>query len=312
MLRKEELTDFLGHIQTSENSSVNTYLAYRTDLDQLWGFLTAHMTDDQGWQDVQQEHLDAYVSHLNAKGYSRATVARKLAASKSFFRALGDRQLIIANPSQKIRVPRITKKAPTILSPNEVHELIQAAGTHGSRGLRDRAIIAVLYSTGMRVTEVTSLKLSEVDTDQQQLTCIRRGQRIRRIPLTSEASDALAEYISRGRTELLGRQPTDNVFLNPAGAGLTRQAVWMMIKNCARSAGIQKTVTPHTLRHTRAAHMLEGGEDVHRVREWLGHANLSTTQSYLQKPDGPECAQIAPAPMTHARSEAQLAPISAV
>ncbi len=225
--------------------------------------------------------MDGYITHLYQGTYGAATVVRKIAAAKAFFRAISDRSVIPENPLRRMKLPKLDKHAPFTLSEADVNRLIAATGTSSlPRAMRDRALLAVIYGTGMRVSELIALKVGDVNVADGWINCVTRLSRTRRIPLNREAVQFVGDYITNARPAFIGIEPTEIVFLNPSGGGLTRQAVWMLIRNYARAAGITGSVTPHTLRHSRAAHMLDAGEDVRRVKEWLGHANLSTTQAY--------------------------------
>jgi integrase/recombinase XerD len=183
-----------------------------------------------------------------------------------------------------LRSPKVEKRAPRLLSEEEVAQLFEAASkTPPPRSLRDRALLEVIYSTGMRVSEAIGLRLSDVDFEAGTVKCAGRGTRQRSAPLTPHAMAALRDYMDHSRSDMMGTTNTDYVFLNPLGTKLTRQAVWQLTRQYAQAAGIQGELTPHTLRHSRAAHMLNNGEDIRRVQEWLGHANLATTQMYRAK-----------------------------
>ena len=273
--------DFLAEVKSGEHASLNTYLAYKSDLGQLVAYLEGTSPAVSRWESVDVASVDGYIAHLQLHGYGKSTVARKIAAAKALFRTMGDHSVIPENPLHRMKLPKLERHPPFTLSEAEVTGLIAAAGiTQVPRALRDRALLAVLYGTGMRVSEVISLKLDELHLTEGWIHCVTRINRARRIPLNRDAIQYLNDYLATGREALLGSEPTTTVFLNPSGSGLTRQAVWMLIRNYARAAGIAGAVTPHTLRHSRASHMLSAGEDVRRVKEWLGHANLSTTQAY--------------------------------
>jgi integrase/recombinase XerD len=183
-----------------------------------------------------------------------------------------------------LKSPRVEKRAPRLLTPEEINRLFEAASTGTQpRSSRDRALLEVIYSTGMRVSEAINLRVSDVDLEHGEVRCAGRGNRERRAPLLPRTVSALRDYLARARLDLVGSASSDYVFLNPQGARLTRQAVWLMTRQYSKAADIEGEVTPHTLRHSRAAHMLDGGEDVRRVQEWLGHANLATTQMYQQR-----------------------------
>jgi integrase/recombinase XerD len=275
------IDDFLKFLETERSSSVNTVLAYRNDLGQFAEFLAQNMSADGGWTGVTQENIVAYVDTLTQRGYTKSTIARKIAALKTLFHWLNQQSLIRDDPTLRLKSPRVDKRAPRLLTQEEVNNLIDAtAQVPQPRSARDHALLEVLYSSGMRVSEAINLRLGDIELDANQVRCVGRGNRQRKAPLLARSIAALREYLANARVELMGSVSTDYVFLNPQGTKLTRQAVWLMTRQYAKTAGIEGDVTPHTLRHSRAAHMLGDGEDVRRVQEWLGHANLATTQMY--------------------------------
>lgn len=291
------IEEFLEYLRTGRNASPNTIWAYRNDLSQLAAYLTQHQPADADWSAITHETLADYVESLRQRGYTTSTIARKIAALKTLFHWLSQRGAISEDVSIRLKSPRVEKRAPRLLSPEEISRLFDAAAAAPQpRAARDRALLEVIYSTGMRVSEAINLRLADLNLETNEVRCVGRGERERMAPLLPRTVAALREYLAQARMELAGNSATDYVFLNPQGARLTRQAVWLMTRQCARAAGIEGDVTPHTLRHSRAAHMLSSGEDVRRVQEWLGHANLATTQMYRQrKAGGPSPAPESPA-----------------
>jgi integrase/recombinase XerD len=280
------ITEFLDQIQDSRNASQNTILAYRNDLGQFTSYLTRTMPEDATWDNVNDETLSGYIASLTTQNYSKATTARKVAALKSLFHWMGKQGAVAQDPSISLKSPKVDKLTPRVLSEEEVERLFAATGNNPlPRSLRDRALLELIYSTGMRVSEAISLRLTDVDMENAEVKCAGRGTRNRRAPLTASAQTALQNYINQSRPATATNQPNEFLFLNPAGSNLTRQAVWLMTRQYARYAGIEGEITPHTLRHSRAAHMLQGGEDVRKVQSWLGHANITTTQAYHVKRD---------------------------
>jgi integrase/recombinase XerD len=273
------IDEFLKFLETERSSSVNTVLAYRNDLGQFMEYLVQTAPNDGEWSSVSQDSIVNYVDTLTQRGYTKSTIARKIAALKTLFHWLNQRGIMHDDPTLRLKSPRVDKRTPRLLSQEEVNNLIDAtAGVSQPRASRDRALLEVVYSTGMRVSEAINLRLGDVDLEENQVRCTGRGNRQRKAPLLPRAVEALRDYLNNARVELMGNISTDFVFLNPQGTKLTRQAVWLMTRQYAKAAGIEGDVTPHTLRHSRAAHMLGDGEDVRRVQEWLGHANLATTQ----------------------------------
>jgi integrase/recombinase XerD len=287
---RSTINDFLDYLQQVKQSSANTVMAYRNDLSQFADFLSTTLPAGSAWSDVKPEQIDAYVAKLTSGNYTPSTTARKIAAMKTLFHWLsqdrGDGQrLVTDDPTVHLRSPKVQKRAPRLLTEEEVGRLFDAASkTPPPRSLRDRALLEVIYSTGMRVSEAISLKLGDIDFESGTVRCAGRGTRQRVAPLTLNAINALRDYLDRARADMMGSATTDFVFLNPLGTKLTRQAVWQLTRQYAQQAGVEGELTPHTLRHSRAAHMLNSGEDIKRVQEWLGHANLATTQMYRPKP----------------------------
>ena len=275
------IDEFLKFLETERSSSVNTVLAYRNDLGQFTEYLAQSAPSDGDWAGINQDSIVSYVDALTQRGYTKSTIARKIAALKTLFHWLNQRGIMHDDPTLRLKSPRVDKRTPRLLTQEEVNNLMDATTTVSQpRSSRDRALLEVVYSTGMRVSEAINLRLSDLDMDSNQIRCTGRGNRQRKAPLLPRAAEALRDYLNNARVELMGNVATDYVFLNPQGTKLTRQAVWLMTRQYAKSASIEGDVTPHTLRHSRAAHMLGEGEDVRRVQEWLGHANLATTQMY--------------------------------
>ena len=281
------IQDFLTSLQSERTTSANTVMAYRNDLNQFADHLKGTLAPETDWPRLTQNHLNEYVASMAGK-YAASTIARKIAAIKTLFHWLHKTGLIPDDPSMRLRPPHIEKKAPRIMSEDEVFRLFESTiRTPAPRSLRDRALLELIYSTGMRVSEVIGLKLSDVDFEAATARCEGKGARQRAAPLTQRAMSALKDYLDNARIEMLGQNAGEYIFLNPVGTRLTRQAIWLTTRQYARSANLEGDVTPHTLRHSRAVHMLRAGEDVRRVQEWFGHANLATTQMYVQKENKP-------------------------
>ncbi|MBN1287826.1 MAG: tyrosine recombinase [Anaerolineae bacterium] len=284
---KQALSDFLKHLAQEQNYAQNTLAAYRNDLDQLSRFCSAEAQPlVHGWADATPQTIEQYVDHLYKRAYAPSTIARKVAATKSFFQYLTTRQVIAVDPAANLNAPRVKKNAPQILSPEEIARLVGAiydpANDLNPRALRDRAILEVLYATGMRVTELVSLKVDAVDLPERTIVCANRAGQVRHIPMAA-AADSLVVYLEVGRPQLVKDPNEDTLFLNHRGQKLTRQGLWLIIKGYAEAAGLEAKVTPHMLRHSFAAHLLEDGAELREVQERLGHANISTTQVYKQR-----------------------------
>lgn len=274
------LTQYLNKI--AANKAGNTIAAYRNDLQQLLEFLRAQQAFTPG--QITPDMLALYVQTLqNApEGYASATIARKVAACKSFFRDLVLQQVLTTDPTAALPAPRVSKPTPRTLTLAEIQQLIMAlAQTNGPKALRDRALLELLFATGMRVTEVVNVRLTAVDWEKGEVQCGESAGPGRRVPLGA-ASSALKDYLERGRPALARETSPDMLFLNHRGKRLTRQGVWLLLKEAAEMAGLTGEITPHTLRHSFARHLVSQGEDIRRVQTLLGHANLSTTQVYRQ------------------------------
>jgi integrase/recombinase XerD len=281
---EQYLTQFLAALVAHKGYSENTIAAYRNDLMQFSRFVRDHRAAPTEPGEVTRELVEAYVERLQQgpDEYAPSTVARKIAAIKSFFHFLFEQKIILSDPAARLTSPKVKKNAPKTLSRVELERLLAAPGQQtGPKALRDRALLELLSSTGMRVTEVVNLLLEDVDWEQGVVICRGKGDKHRRIPLGSGLG-ALRDYLDQARPNLARESSPPLLFLNHRGHQLTRQGVWLILKEAAEAAGIGAEVTPHTLRHSFAKHLLGSGEDLRRVQELLGHANLSTTQMYRQ------------------------------
>jgi len=271
--------DFLSELR-AKGSANNTIIAYRNDLNQLVSYLAVALPEDATWSSVTLAVLQDYVKQLAEQHYSASTIARKVAALKTFFHGLVQYGLIAEDPAPQLRAPKVEKHVPRLLSQEEVGRLLEAVSKNGARNAqRDRALLEVIYATGMRVSEAINLRIGDVDLEANVVRCAT-GTRQRTIPLTAQAAAALRAYLDGARRDMTTLSGDDYVFINPSGRRITRQSVWQITRHYAQAAGLSSELTPHTLRHSRAAHMLNAGEDVRRVQAWLGHANLATTQMY--------------------------------
>lgn len=284
---EQHLNHFLESLKTEQGRAENTLAAYRNDLTQFTTFIRSRLLDPVEPANITPSLLEAYVSDLHSGAgntYAPSTIARKVAAVKSFFHFLVQRNVIATDPSAHIASPKVKKQTPRILSRSEIELLLTAAAkTGGHRGQRDSALLTFLYATGLRVTEVVNVKLDDVDWEAGTVTCPGKGGRQRHVPLGA-AHSLMAEYLKNARPALAREVSPPMLFLNHRGQKLTRQGVWLIIKEAAKLAELSELVTPHTLRHSFAKHLLTSGESVRRVQELLGHANLSTTQIYRALP----------------------------
>ena len=277
---QQHVEAFLAHLATERRFSGNTLSAYRSDLRQLRQYLDGRGV--RGWE-VEPAAVVGFVLWLKEQQYAPASLARKLAATKAFFGFLRRRGVIDADPSRQIGSPRVGRTAPKTISADEVERLLAAPSKRQTpEAVRDAAMFALLYATGMRVSELISLDLGDVDVEAKTLRCVGRRGRERLLQFDDQARDALRAYLGGARDALLRGQTGSALFLNHRGDRLTRQGFWLLVKSYADEAGITSPLTPHTIRHTFASHLLSRGAQLQEVQRKLGHANLSTTQIYRQ------------------------------
>jgi integrase/recombinase XerD len=289
----------LEFLAVEKGASGNTIAAYRNDLGQMEDFLATHAKSNGNgagvpWLAINQGQVMDYILHLKSprsdgKDYSEATVARKVAALKSFFSFLQAEGKVKVNPTETLASPKVGKSLPKPLSVQEIDELLEQPMRRTTpEAKRDRAMLELMYATGLRVTELVSLDVSdcELKGERPHVRLVGKGNRERQIPLLEQPVQEVEEYIRFARPRLVGEREETALFVNRRGERLTRQGFWLILKGYAKEAGLEepgeRRVTPHTLRHSFATHMLRGGMDIHKVQELLGHANISTTQVYTQ------------------------------
>jgi len=279
----EQLLAFLEFLQEEYKYSNNTTAAYKNDLGQFSKFLQSGGYSVTSWSDVTPEIVDEYVDHMKEQVYASSSVARKVAAVKSFFNFLFARGIIEENPTTNVDSPKVKKRLPKTLTSDDIGKLIQAPRQKRSpKHLRDAALLTILYNTGMRVTEVVSLRIDDVNLQNGTLQCYGKDGQVRELPLDTDTRITVADYLDNGRQYLVKNKDEEALFLNHRGQQLTRQGLWLIIKAYAKKSNLSGEVTPHTLRHSFAAHKLHDGSDLQEVQRLLGHANISTTQIYTQ------------------------------
>ena len=279
---RKSLGEFLVFLAVEKGASSNTIAAYKNDLQQLADFIGSRASSD-GWQSLNRSDIQDFILDLKQRGYTETSVARKVAAVRSFFAFLAAEGSITANPTEGLSSPRVGKTLPKAISPNEVDELLeQPARRSTPEAKRDRAMLELLYATGMRVTELVSLDMDNLNLDPSSpfVRCIGKGAKERSIPIHDHALEAVNGYLEDGRPMMVRNHNEVALFVNRRGERLTRQGFWLILKGYAKSANLGDGVTPHTLRHSFATHMLRGGMPLRNVQEMLGHANISTTQVY--------------------------------
>ncbi len=283
---RQQLENYLHYLSVEKGHSENTLVAYRNDLGQFVGYLEACVPLPAHWGQVSKDMIVAYLTQLRERGYASSTIARKVAALKSFFHFLITEGLIGDDPTTSLDSPKVKKRLPRTLTGEDVEKLLTATTREvGPKAQRDTALLELLYATGMRVTELVTLAMDDVNLVAA-IVRVRhgKGNKERIIPIHERAVAALKVYVERGRPSLARPEvDTRALFLNHRGQQLTRQGTWLIIKEYARAAGIQSSVTPHVLRHSFATHMLESQQaTLADVQHFLGHANISTTQIYTQ------------------------------
>ncbi len=279
---RKSLDEFLAFLSVEKGSSANTVAAYRNDLQQLADFIGTRPGSD-GWSALDRSTIQDFILDLKARGYTETSVARKVAAVRSFFAFLSAEGTVPLNPTEGLSSPRVGKTLPKAISPNEVDELLEQPSRRATpEAKRDRAMLELLYATGMRVTELVSLDMANVNLDPRSpyVRCLGKGAKERTIPIHDQALEVLVEYLEDGRPFLVRNKDEHALFVNRRGERLTRQGFWLILKGYARAANLSPDITPHTLRHSFATHMLRGGMPLRNVQEMLGHANISTTQVY--------------------------------
>jgi integrase/recombinase XerD len=258
--------------------AVNSVQSYARDLVLLQEFAAGHRTPAER---LTRHRLEELVRHLMSEGRSPRSVARAIACYRGFYRFLVIDRRLKTNPADELRAPRAWKTLPRHLSVDEVDRLLEQPDVKTPRGLRDRALVELLYATGLRVSELISLRPADVNLDASYLTCTGKGDKQRIVPMGDEAAAWVRRYLRDGRPALLGKRASPRLFVNARrGSGLTRVGFWKILKAYGRSAGVTGALSPHMLRHSFATHLLERGADLRAIQMMLGHADLSTTQIY--------------------------------
>ncbi|TCS82928.1 tyrosine recombinase XerC [Tepidibacillus fermentans] len=272
------LIEFQGYLQIEKNASIHTIKNYLKDIDDFLAFMASLglTTYDQ----VEYLHVRSYLALLNKKEYTRKTISRKLSSLRTFFRFLTRENHIQTNPFRMVSTPKIEKKLPQFLYMEEIEELLQLPDRSNPIGIRDRAIIETLYASGMRVSELVSLNIDSIDLLTGNALVFGKGAKERYVPLGSYAIKALNEYIDHARPKLNPASQEKALFLNRYGNRISDRSVRRMLGKYVQSLSMIKKVSPHTLRHTFATHLLNAGADLRTVQELLGHVNISTTQIY--------------------------------
>lgn len=272
------IEDYLDYLGVERGLAANTLESYGRDLRQFVLYIRSERVT--ALETLDRNQILLYLDALKKQGKSTATVSRSLASIRSFFRFLNREGELELDPAAQLDTPKVEKRLPNVLSLQEVEALLYCPDTSTPSGLRDRAMFEVLYATGIRVTELVSLNLADANLEAGFIKCLGKGNKERIVPLGSVAIKALQAYMSSGRPRLVRTKDMRSLFVNHHGRQLTRQGFWKLLKKYARDAGVDINITPHTLRHSFATHLLENGADLRSVQEMLGHADISTTQIY--------------------------------
>ena len=272
------IIDFVTYLEQVKEASESTVMSYQRDLKKLFAFLRSKGIEKL--TDVTSTSLNSYVLFLEREGFSTATVSRHIASMKSYFHYMFRGHQVPEDPSEAIRAPHIEKKAPEILTPQEVSDFLNAPECDTLKGCRDKAMLELLYATGMRVSELLAVQVGDVNLEMNYIVC-RDGAKERVIPFGESVKQGLQHYADNVRGELLKEKESGYFFINCSGGSMSRQGFWKLIKQYAGKARIIKDVTPHTLRHSFAAHLVQNGTELKEVQEILGHSDISTTQMYL-------------------------------
>jgi len=276
------LDDFLSMLSAERNASRHTLDAYRRDVRDFFELLHRRRVTPAT---ARPDDVVAWLEHQRKSGRKASTVARRMAALRGFYAHLVRERVLSRDPTEHIEQPRLSRPLPRTLSREAVAALVESPDVTTPRGLRDRALLELLYASGLRASECLALRVGDVNRTAGYLQAMGKGRKERLVPIGAEALAWLERYLTVGRPALLGRgRESPLIFVNPRGRALSRQSLWQLVLRAARRAGLRQRVSPHTLRHCFASHLLEGGADLRAVQAMLGHADIATTQIYTHLP----------------------------
>ncbi|WP_110111218.1 site-specific tyrosine recombinase XerD [Bacillus sp. CGMCC 1.16541] len=276
----DQIQDFIHYLVVERGLAKNTIDSYERDLKKYVQFLKS-VEQLQSVNEISRTHIIAFLRYLKEEQKSSKTIARHIASIRSFHQFLLREKVAEQDPTVHIETPQSERKLPKVLTTEEVDALLLASDTRTPLGIRDKAMLEVLYATGIRVSELVNLNLSDIHLTMGFIRCLGKGNKERIVPIGRMATEMITTYLNQARPTLAKQKNTDeSLFLNHHGKRLTRQGFWKILKKLAREARIEKELTPHTLRHSFATHLLENGADLRAVQEMLGHADISTTQIY--------------------------------
>lgn len=278
LLMEEQILLFIEYIHNNKKTSNNTEMSYKRDLLKAVDYLKGKGV--KAWDKVTYEMLQDYIQTMFDNNFANSSISRSIASLKALFGFLTLTNVISEDVSKNLKAPKIEKKMPSILSKNEVSLLLSQPTGKNPKQVRDKAMLELLYATGIRVSELISLKVSDINLNMDFIK-ITDSKKERLIPFGTKAHNALSEYILNSRDILLENNQSSYFFVNCSGSQMSRQGFWKLIKSYTKMAGIEADITPHTLRHSFAAHLVENGAELKAVQEMLGHSDISTTQIYL-------------------------------
>lgn len=279
---RKEIETFIGYMQEQRQASENTKAAYARDMRKLMEYVETQGVTS--FVQVTETQIQSYIAQLEAQGRKAATISRSIASIKAFFTWQAAQGMRADNPAKGLKAPRIEKKPPEILTEDEITRLLEQPSSHAPKELRDKAMMELLYATGIRVSELISLELSDVNLQLEYVTC-RDGNKERSVPFGDTAKQALERYLEKSRPRLVGDENCTLLFTNCSGEPMSRQGFWKIVKYYGKRANLVGEITPHTLRHSFAAHLIGNGADLKSVQELMGHSDISTTQVYVQLSD---------------------------
>lgn len=275
---QKEIDSFISYLHNVKKTSANTELSYQRDLKKLRVYLEGRGI--RNVSDITEGALKDYVQSMASEGFKPATVSRNIASIKAWFHYMMSNGMITKDISFTLKAPKIEKKIPEVMTLNEVNSLLDQPKGDSPKEIRDKAMLELLYATGIRVSELIGLKLNDLNLQSCMITC-RDLHKERVVPFSATAKTAIVRYLNESRDKLIGEGKIDTLFVNCSGVEMSRQGFWKLIKYYTKKAGIQADITPHTLRHSFAAHLVENGADLKSVQEMLGHSDISTTQVYV-------------------------------
>ena len=278
---EEQLNLFFRFLENEKKVSLNTLQSYKRDLKQFEKYLE---TSEEGYKDLTNEGIKDYIKYMQEEGKKPSTISRGLASIRSFYQYEAKNKIVEKDPTEGIQSPKIEKRVPSVLTSNEVALLLEQPKNVDLKGTRDKAMLEFAYATGMRVTEIISLNVEDINLETGYATC-RNGKKERTVPIGEMSLKALKDYMLNARQTMIKDDNEKALFVNVNGQRLTRQGFWKIIKYYKEQAHIDKDITPHVLRHSFATHLLQNGADLKSIQTMLGHSDISSTQVYMQFQD---------------------------